>query len=61
MAKIEVVNLSYYVSVEMGWFDYEMKQLLHGIDLTFQPNTVTAIMGPSGAGKSILLSSLRAY
>ncbi len=35
--------------------DGEVKQVLHGINLTVQPGEVIAFVGPSGAGKSSLL------
>ncbi len=34
---------------------YGSKEQLKGIDLTFEPNQVTAIIGPSGCGKSTLV------
>ncbi|MGH3243051.1 MAG: MFS transporter, partial [Spirillospora sp.] len=40
-------------------FGYEPGQeVLHGIDLTLEPGTVTAIVGPSGSGKSTLVQLL---
>jgi phosphate transport system ATP-binding protein len=35
------------------WFG--QKQVLHSVNLTVKPHTVTAIIGPSGCGKSTLL------
>jgi branched-chain amino acid transport system ATP-binding protein len=37
---------------------YESVEVLHGVDLRIEPNTVTAVLGPNGAGKSTLLSVL---
>ncbi|WP_373926703.1 ATP-binding cassette domain-containing protein, partial [Enterobacter hormaechei] len=31
------------------------REILHGINLAFEPATVTALVGPNGAGKSTLL------
>jgi subfamily B ATP-binding cassette protein MsbA len=36
--------------------DGEVKQVLHGINLTVQPGEVVAFVGPSGAGKSSLVN-----
>ncbi len=30
------------------------KEILHGLDLTIEPGTVTALVGPSGSGKSTI-------
>jgi branched-chain amino acid transport system ATP-binding protein len=37
---------------------YEGVEVLHGIDLSVEPGSVTAILGPNGAGKSTLLAVL---
>ena len=37
---------------------YGKKEILKGIDLTFPPGQVTAIIGPSGCGKTTLLATL---
>jgi branched-chain amino acid transport system ATP-binding protein len=37
---------------------YESVEVLHGVDLSIAPGSVTAILGPNGAGKSTLLSVL---
>jgi iron complex transport system ATP-binding protein len=34
------------------------RPVLHGIDLSFQSGTVTAVLGPNGAGKSTMLNCL---
>jgi phosphate transport system ATP-binding protein len=39
-------------------FWYGEKQALHGITLSMQPRTVTALVGPSGCGKSTFLRSI---
>ncbi|MEO0602880.1 MAG: ABC transporter ATP-binding protein, partial [Myxococcota bacterium] len=35
-------------------FAYDTRPALRGVDLTFEPDTVTALVGPSGSGKSTL-------
>jgi branched-chain amino acid transport system ATP-binding protein len=37
---------------------YEGVEVLHGIDLSVEPCSVTAVLGPNGAGKSTLLAVL---
>ncbi|HEY0995836.1 MAG TPA: phosphate ABC transporter ATP-binding protein PstB [Gemmatimonadaceae bacterium] len=39
-------------------FWYGEKQALHGVSLTMQPGTITALIGPSGCGKSTFLRSI---
>ncbi len=46
MSKMEVVDLN-------AWFG--TNQVLHGINVTAEPGSVTAIIGPSGCGKSTLI------
>lgn len=36
---------------------YGEKTVLHGVSITFQPGTVTAVIGPNGCGKSTLLKA----
>jgi phosphate transport system ATP-binding protein len=48
-AKIDVRNLDFY---------YGKAKSLHGVNLAFPANAVTAIIGPSGCGKSTLLRTL---
>jgi His/Glu/Gln/Arg/opine family amino acid ABC transporter permease subunit len=43
------------IGLEMA---YGPLQVLHGIDLSVEPGTVTCIIGPSGSGKSTLLRCL---
>ena len=43
------------ISVEGLRFAMNGTPLLHGVDTSFQPEKLTAVMGPSGAGKSTLL------
>jgi phosphate transport system ATP-binding protein len=45
-AKMQAMNVNV-------WFG--QKQVLHSVNLTVKPHTVTAIIGPSGCGKSTLL------
>ena len=46
------------VSAENFSFWYGEKQALHGISLTAEPRSVTALIGPSGCGKSTFLRSI---
>ena len=39
-------------------FWYGRKQALHGVSLTVEPRSVTALIGPSGCGKSTFLRSI---
>ena len=47
--KIEVKNLT---------FGYTQKQLLNNVNVTFEPNKMTAIVGKSGCGKTTILNLL---
>jgi branched-chain amino acid transport system ATP-binding protein len=40
---------------------YESVEVLHGVDLSVAPESVTAVLGPNGAGKSTLLSVLAGH
>jgi phosphate transport system ATP-binding protein len=46
LGRVELKGLSAY---------YGSNHAVHGIDLTFEPNHVTAIIGPSGCGKSTMV------
>lgn len=37
---------------------YENKEVIHGINVTFEPGKITALIGPNGCGKSTLLKTL---
>lgn len=37
---------------------YGRSTVIHGVSLTLEPGTVTALVGPNGSGKSTLLRSL---
>jgi len=47
--KLETKNLEFF---------YGKSRALHGVNLQFKRNAVTALMGPSGCGKSTLLRAL---
>jgi phosphate transport system ATP-binding protein len=47
-----------HVSVRDLSFFYGRKQVLHGINIGFAENKVSALIGPSGCGKSTLLRTL---
>jgi phosphate transport system ATP-binding protein len=47
--KLETKNLDFF---------YGKSKALHGVNLQFKKNAVTALMGPSGCGKSTLLRAL---
>jgi phosphate transport system ATP-binding protein len=47
--RVAAVNFSFW---------YGEKQALHGITLTAEPKSVTALIGPSGCGKSTFLRSI---
>ena len=42
------------IELENVRFSYGREEVVHGIDLTIEPNSVTAFVGPSGSGKSTL-------
>jgi len=46
------------ISTENFSFWYGEKQALHGISLSAEPRSVTALIGPSGCGKSTFLRSI---
>src|SRR6185503_18749151 len=46
------------VSADNFSFWYGPKQALHGITLSMEPRSVTALIGPSGCGKSTFLRSI---
>ncbi len=37
---------------------YEGKQVLHGVNVSFEPGKITVLIGPNGCGKSTLLKSI---
>ena len=37
---------------------YSGKEVLHGVDISFTPGEITALIGPNGCGKSTLLKSV---
>lgn len=41
--------------------EVEGKEILHGINLKFSPNTVHALMGPNGSGKSTLANTIMGH
>ena len=50
------------VEFEAVHFAYEAKkEVLHGIDFTAEPGTVTALVGPSGSGKSTIIGLISAF
>jgi phosphate transport system ATP-binding protein len=46
------------IAVEALDFYYGANRVLESVNVTFQPNQVTALIGPSGCGKSTFLRSL---
>jgi len=42
-------------------FGYNETRVLHDLDLTFEPGTLTAIVGPNGSGKSTLLDLMSGH
>mmetsp|Transcript_11554 Transcript_11554/g.22729 ORF Transcript_11554/g.22729 Transcript_11554/m.22729 type:complete len:112 (+) Transcript_11554:96-431(+) len=50
---VETENLSYFVGKGKT-----RKQILHDVNVKFQPGELTAILGPSGSGKTTTISIL---
>ena len=50
-----------------GGYTYELvyatngKEILHGVDLTIRPGSVTALVGPSGSGKSTIAKLIAGF
>lgn len=50
-----------------GGYTYELvyaangKEILHGVDLTIRPGSVTAVVGPSGSGKSTIAKLIAGF
>lgn len=42
-------------------YHYKDKDVLHGVDLTIKPGTMTALVGPSGSGKSTIAKLIAGY
>lgn len=42
------------IKLEDVHFAYQDKEILHGVNLAIQPNSVNALVGPSGSGKSTI-------
>lgn len=42
------------IELENVHFAYQDKEILHGVNLAIQPNSVNALVGPSGSGKSTI-------
>ena len=57
--KSEMLNGSYHIECENVSFSYEKdREILHGIQMTFEEKQFTAIVGESGSGKSTISSIL---
>lgn len=50
----EVQLSDYTIKGEDVRFAYEEKEVLHGVNFTFESGTVNALVGPSGSGKSTI-------
>lgn len=53
---IMVPKDNYSISIQKLRFSYNLKEVLHGIDLFFAPCSITAIVGESGCGKTTIAS-----
>ena len=42
-------------------YHYEDKDVLHGVNLTIKPGTMTALVGPSGSSKSTIAKLITGY
>lgn len=60
-APVKLDNLN--IALQNVSFSYgkENAEVLHGIDLTIRPGTVTALVGPSGSGKSTIAKLIAGF
>src|SRR5262245_14563625 len=53
-------KVQHMIEVKDLVYEYPTARALHGVSLTLQPKTITAMVGPNGAGKTTLLRCLAA-
>lgn len=57
----KIKSQNYNIKLDNVHFGYDEKEVIHGINLTFEQGTVNALVGPSGGGKSTIAKLIASF